>query len=203
MSDLTGSSDPPTPDQSIDPPVKSIGKVLEWHGRALRTGKESASARANVAQLKFAYMADKPIDAYKVLGNTLTTSEHADLQIAVAGLCACYSSMHTNASVSLGTACRRLRASLAVGAESLDLRMSTLLDAPQSDALEMLDAILSQLDSKNKQLNFYDLYTDLRSWNSNYGHSQRKWAKDYWVGTDKPAVSDAASEGDDTSTTES
>lgn len=199
MSDITGSSDPPTTDQSTDQRVKSIGKVLEWHGRALRTGKESASARANIAQLKFAYMADKPIDAYKVLGNTLTTGEHADLQIAVAGLCACYPDMHTYARVSLGTACRRLRASLAVGADSLDLRMSTLLDAPQSDALEMLDAILSQLDSKNKQLDFYQLFAHLRDWNSSTGYVQRKWAEDYWVGSDRPA--DAASEDDDTSTT--
>lgn len=204
MSSSAGSSDPPVTNQSDPPKIPSIGMVIEWHGRVLRTGKESASARANIAQLKFAYKADRPIDAFKVLGNTLAKSEHTDLEVAVAGLCACYPDMHTNAPVSLGTACRRLRASLSVGTESLDLRMSTLLDAPRADALEMLDAILGQLDSKDKQLNFYDLYTDLRRWNSSDGHVQRTWAKDYWVGTEKPdRNSDTASEGDDISTTES
>lgn len=203
MSHSEGSSDPPTTKQSADPPVASIGRVIEWHGRAQRTGKESASARANVARLKFAYMADRPIDAFKVLGNTLTMSEHEDLQIAIAGLCACYPDMHTNAPVSLGTACRRLRASLAVGAESLDLRMSTLLDASLSDALEMLNAILGQLDSKDKQLNFYDLYSDLRGWNSNHGYIQRRWAKDFWAGSDKTADSDTSPESGDIPTTES
>ncbi|QXD16410.1 type I-E CRISPR-associated protein Cse2/CasB [Rhodocaloribacter litoris] len=83
---------------------------------------------------------------------------------------------------SLGATLRRLRAELSAGAESLDRRVTALLDADAGDLPYRLRQLVQQLASRGLTPDYLRLLNDLLAWNHPRRFVQRQWARDYWVG---------------------
>lgn len=83
---------------------------------------------------------------------------------------------------SLGKTLRRFRHGLSAGAESLDRRVTALLDADVEDLPYRLRQVIQQLATANTAPNYYRLLNDLLRWDHPNRTVQRRWAKDYWVG---------------------
>ncbi|CCH51595.1 hypothetical protein BN8_00528 [Fibrisoma limi BUZ 3] len=80
---------------------------------------------------------------------------------------------------SLGASLRRLRNSLSVGQDSLDLRVSALLDTYRDDLAVPLRGMIQRIATGDKiPIDFARLLQDLIKWHSE--ETGRVWARDYW-----------------------
>ena len=83
---------------------------------------------------------------------------------------------------SLGSTLRELRRKLSAGAESLDRRVTALLDADLPDLPYRLRQIIQMLKSNGLAPDYRQLLLDLLRWDAPTRSVQRRWARDYWTG---------------------
>lgn len=81
---------------------------------------------------------------------------------------------------SLGASLRRLRNGLSVGEDSLDMRVSALLDTYRDDLAVPLRGIIQRIATADKRIpiDFAQLLRDLINWHGE--ETGRIWARDYW-----------------------
>lgn len=81
---------------------------------------------------------------------------------------------------SIGASARLLRQSLSVGQESLDQRVTALINSHQDDLPNRLRHMVQRLQSERVEVDFRVLLGDLLHWNGRPRRVRRKWAEHYW-----------------------
>lgn len=81
---------------------------------------------------------------------------------------------------SIGASACLLRRSLSVGEESLDQRITALINSHQSDLPNRLRHTVQRLQSKSVEVDFEALLRDLLRWSRHPRRIRRRWAEDYW-----------------------
>lgn len=81
---------------------------------------------------------------------------------------------------SLGASLRRLRNGLSVGEDSLDMRVSALLDTYRDDLAVPLRGMIQRIATADNRIpiDFAQLLRDLANWHGE--ETGRIWARDYW-----------------------
>jgi len=160
--------------------------------------QRDSTGRANLAELRRA--AADPLHDFRViriLGNHLPDTDGwpFDAYRLVASLFAMHAQAHwgqdgrlamprfaeDSKRRSLGESLRRLRQQLRVGQESLDLRVTALLNTPQEDLTVPLRGLIQRIMTADRPVipvDYRKLLNDLLHWDGEY--SRRNWARDYW-----------------------
>lgn len=81
---------------------------------------------------------------------------------------------------SIGASARLLRRSLDVGQESLDQRVTALINSHQDDLPNRLRHMVQRLESEGVEVDFDVLLSDLLTWREHPRRIRRRWAEDYW-----------------------
>ncbi len=81
---------------------------------------------------------------------------------------------------SLGASLRKLRQELGAGQNSLDLRVSALLDTYRDDLAVPLRSMIQRIATADKRIpiDFRQLLRDIANWHTD--ETGRTWARDYW-----------------------
>jgi len=81
---------------------------------------------------------------------------------------------------SIGASAATLRRSLSVGKESLDQRMTALINSHRDDLPNRLRHLVQRLSSEDVEVDFNALLRDLAVWHDDRRGVRRRWAEDYW-----------------------
>jgi CRISPR type I-E-associated protein CasB/Cse2 len=81
---------------------------------------------------------------------------------------------------SIGASARLLRRSLSVGQESLDQRVTALINSHQDDLPNRLRHMIQRFESEGIEVDFEVLLSDLLGWRNHPRRIRRRWAEDYW-----------------------
>jgi len=87
-----------------------------------------------------------------------------------------YHQRHTDESVSIGKAVKRL--ALSESSESLTKRFIRLLNADTEELPELLRGMVSLLKSREIAFNYHMLVKDVKWWND---ITKESWARDFWM----------------------
>lgn len=126
----------------------------------------------------------RDFSAYTVIGAhlSLAPSRNVDDFVLVASLFA-FHPLSIADGRSLGASLRVLRARLDGGEDSLDLMVAAVLNADDEDIPVRIRHVISRLASKEVPVDYRRLLRDLVAWSHPDRYVQKRWAKDYWVGT--------------------
>lgn len=157
------------------------------YGLAKRAEEGDGTARGQLARLRRTLTGRSlSFAGLQEVGDALPSNLSAlqlDTYLLVAALFAMNpSTQHDSSLGSLGQSLRRHRRDLSAGAESLDRRVTALLDADRDDLPYRLRQVMQQLSTSNHSANYYRLLEDLLRWDHPKRTVQRQWAKHYWVG---------------------
>lgn len=117
--------------------------------------------------------------------DTIGEDDALDAYLLTAALFALYQPPATHTSSdrpSFGKTLRGLRGDLSAGAESLDRRMTALLDADRDELPYRLRQLVQMLKGTRHVPDWQYLLWSLLRWDDPSRQVQRRWARDYWTG---------------------
>lgn len=119
-------------------------------------------------------------EALSIIGNAIT--DQSDDSFKNAMLLATLFAVHPlhQENQNVGSALRKVRNSLTVGAESLDGRFTQLLNSDYEDLPHYLLQTFRFLANKEVGLDYHQLFYDLKYWTHQDKFVQMSWAKSYW-----------------------
>jgi len=169
-----------SPSDSTNDPGRFVGYLYGLNSRA---HKGRSDARGALARLRRALGQTVNYAVLRDIGSALPPQAYIDDYILVAGLFALYqpSPEARPAAISLGGTLKRFRAANPVGSESLDRRMTALLEAHRDDLPYRLRQIVQLLKGTPHQPHWIKLLEHIGHWNHASRYVQRQWAKDYWT----------------------
>lgn len=161
--------------------------VSELYSLNTRAHKGLSDARGALARLRRALGQTLNYSVIRDLAPALPeqglSDQDLDNYLLVAGLFALYQppSQGRPPSISFGGTLKALRAHKPFASESLDQRMTAVLEARKEDLPYRLRQIVHLLKGSPHQPNWINLLKDLKAWNHTDRKIQRRWAKDYWT----------------------
>jgi CRISPR system Cascade subunit CasB len=174
----------------------------DWKGnfinKLLELSDPAHPDRATLAELRRCLGHDLGRALYRVgwLFNGVQGEAAVNDAILVAALFASHQA--NRAGVSLGAAFRELKE--LTGSDSVEKRFVTLLDSEKADLPARLRQAISLLNAKEIPLDWEQLLSNLRQWDSESRWIQRMWARDFWREREAKPSSEATATSETTST---
>lgn len=149
-------------------------------------GLKNADNRGALTQLRYALEQDRYDLALPVIGGVLPeriSKREIRLYAFVAGLFALYPVGENEARGlwTLGQSAYDLAKNLSSGKDSLDKRLTALLNADDDDIFSLIQQIIRQCSGKGISIHYPTLLGDLIAWHREDRRTQMKWATHYWV----------------------
>lgn len=150
----------------------------------LARAEKDSSARGSLARLRRSLgVRDLDLSALREVGAWLPDKmreDDLDSYMLVAALFAMNPPTDSSGRT-LGATLKELRHKLSAGAESLDRRVTGLLNADHDELPYRLRQLMQMLKSQNLAPNYSRLLRDLTKWDHPNRNVQRQWARDYWT----------------------
>ncbi len=171
----------------------------DFTAKLLQLADPANPDRATLAELRRCLGRDLGRALYRVgwLFNRIQGEGAVNDALLVAGLFA--SHQGNTPGMSLGAAFRELRER--TGSDSVEKRFVALLDSNKQDLPTRLRQAVSLLKAKEITLDWEQLLSNLRQWESESRWIQRLWARDFWKEREaEPSSGEASTPSETTST---